>query len=526
MGIRRPAVIIFALFTAGIIASGSIKFSLLMAVVVLMALIILGLKFRRFPRTSSALILAAVFVLGALYAQSYRRTDPVVPLKFRLSSAIGDTVYAQGVIDSTIDRRKIFRTQKTSFALSVKYVKTMFGWRKVDGKVLVNLFSDGVYHYGDHLIVQGKLHYPFEFDKEGKFSYREYLSRKGIALIISAKKTSYVKVLGTGEGNRLYAGIMQLRQTCQSLLARYFSTPETGIMQAMLWGDTSEVPKTIEQLYIRTGTAHILAVSGFNVGIMATVIFLFLGLFPLGRKKQVILTIILLIVYAILAGARPPVVRATIMGIVFLLSYLIERETDGLSSLCVAGFILLVMNPLNIWDVGFQLSFLSVFFIIYFLPDWLKRVPELSWPMIDQAFRWLSQSLILSLTAWIGVAGLIAYYFEIVTPVSVAANLFVVPLSTALVVLGVGFMISAAIFPWLAGCFCLCIKFILNLMIYGIYIFDQMPGAHIFVKDISCWHVIVYYVFIAVLAGVSLLRRSRENSSDPAREQRDHFKSF
>ena len=108
-------------------------------------------------------------------------------------------------------------------------------------------------------------------------------------------------------------------------------------------------------------------------------------------------------------------------------------------------------------------------------------------------------SLVLSITAWLGVAGLIAYYFDIVTPVTILANLVVVPLSAALVVLGVGLVMVGMVFPLLAQCFATCIKFVLNVMIFGIYLFDQFPFAHFYLKNISYWYVIVYYALIVFL---------------------------
>ena len=113
---------------------------------------------------------------------------------------------------------------------------------------------------------------------------------------------------------------------------------------------------------------HILAISGFNVGIVAYVIFLFLKIFPLGRRGHYILTILILIVYAVLTGGQPPVVRATIMAVVFLAGFILEREPESINTLSCAALFILLVNPVNLFDVGFQLSFVSVLAIIVFYP--------------------------------------------------------------------------------------------------------------------------------------------------------------
>ncbi len=506
MQVRRPIMWMVIFFTVGIIVSAFWRFHLPAAAFITGFLFLLSLKLHCRPFAASALVLLAVMLCGYVYAAHYPALE--TGKDKNLSYCLGKDTYLQGTIDSSVDKKKIFRTQKTSFILSVTHVRTAYGWRKTEGRVLINLFRPDPLAYGDHVILGGKLHYPFEFSKDGTFSYRDYLKRKGINFILSAKKSGYLKVLERTKGNPFYAAIIKLRQELKKILFAHLSPPEAAIMQAMLWGDTTEIPKPIEQLYLRTGTAHILAVSGFNVGIMTAVIFLFLRLFPIGRRWQIVLTIVLLLGYAVLAGARPPVVRATIMAVVFLLSFLFERESDGLNSLFIAAFLILLMNPLNIRDVGFQLSFLSVLFILLFLPVWLKNSPPVNWPVVDQVWGWTSQSIALSVAAWLGVAGLIVYYFHIVTPVTVIANLFIVPLSTAIVVLGVGLVAAGVVWPVLAASFGVCIKFILNLMILGIYLFDQIPYSYFYVKDLSYWYVIGYYGCIALIAAWFYLRRS------------------
>ena len=138
-------------------------------------------------------------------------------------------------------------------------------------------------------------------------------------------------------------------------------------MEGFLLGDRYNIPRHINELFQMAGVVHILAISGFNVGIVAYATFLFLKMFPLGRRWHYILTILLLIAYAVLTGGQPPVVRATIMAAVFLAGFILEREPESINTLACAALLILFVNPVNLFDVGFQLSFVSVLAIIVFI---------------------------------------------------------------------------------------------------------------------------------------------------------------
>jgi len=498
MSVQRPIVPMVFFFALGIILASLSKIPLLVSI--LLTLLCLGLSviFRAKVNVATVFALFAVLMLGLIWTQSYT-VLPMDHIKKKRWPFVGNTIYVEGIIISDVTKSQILRTHKTSFVLELKSIRGQVAWPKAKGKILVQIFRDADINYGDIVILEGKLHYPFEFSHRPQFSYRDYLGRKEIYFIVSVKKSGYVKVLATGHGHWWLSKALHVSRQWKGILHHHLSRAEAGIMQAMVLGDTTQIDGAIEQLYLRTGTAHILAVSGFNVGIVTGVIFLFLRLFPIGRKAQLILTMMLLIFYAVLTGAKPPVVRATIMAIVFLFSFILEREIDGLNSLFVAAFLIFLLSPLSLFEIGFQLSFVSVLAIIVFFPYWNRQYFMVFVPLLDKMVDWLKQSFILSLTAWVGVAGLIAYYFDIVTPITILANLVVVPLSATLVVLGLGLVASGMVWPLLAHSFAMCIKFILNVMIWWIYIFDQFPFAHFYLNNIPPWSVVIYYVLIVLL---------------------------
>lgn len=456
---------------------------------------------RKMNALTAALLLLNFLPLGAIYTHSYQvlKSDHIKRTEIFYR---GEIIEAEGVVISDAQKRESFYGKKTTFTLALKRIKGRWDWEEKSGKVLVNIFRDADVDYGDRLRLEGKLHRPFEFSSGKRFSYKEYLSRRGVLFILSVKKIGTVEKIEGAAPRDLRAMSLKTRRHFQKIIQENFSENEAKIMTIMLLGQGPPIPAHIQDLFLNTGTVHVLAISGFNMGIVAAVIFLFLRIVPIDRRWQIVVTVLLLSFYAFLTGGRPPVVRAAIMSTVFLLSYIWERQSDALNSLGLSGFLILLVNPLNIFDVGFQLSIISVVAIIQFSPvvmEIFSRVTESFWS-IDltehKPLQWIAQSLGVSVVAWVGVAGLIAYYFFVVTPVTVLANLLVVPLSSVVVVLGLGLLVIGTVAPFLTFAFAACIKFILALMLHILTVFAKFPGAYIYCQDVSLWQVTVYYAIV------------------------------
>ena len=208
---------------------------------------------------------------------------------------------------------------RTSFELEVKKIWQNERFRKTGGKVLVQIFRPIDLNYGDIIEIQGKLHRPFEFSKESNFSYREYLKRRNIFFVISVKKSTPVKRLGLSGGKFAFKRTaLNIRQDMIGYLDAYLTPSETAMMQAILLGERTQIPNHIRDIFVHTGTAHILAISGLHVGMIALLILLLLNVLRIPRGIQLMITIIFLGGYIVLTGSRPSVVRAATMYIIFL----------------------------------------------------------------------------------------------------------------------------------------------------------------------------------------------------------------
>lgn len=513
MSTRRPLVSIAVFFGSGIFIDCFWHFSFLFLAVLGVSALVNGLFLICYKKWSSVFIAVSLIVLGALCSQNYQH----LPKNhvYHITKYYKKTpVTLEGIVVSDVQKRISFKGKKTIFELEVTRLKSKWGWQKKTGKILVTVFRGADISYGDKLLLTGRLYWPFNFSSDSKFSYRNYLKARRIRLVFNVRKDGEIQVLESGCGNPIQAASINFKNKLSRIFDVNLSGIEAGLMQALILGDRYDIPRYIMDLFVQTGTAHILAISGFNVGIVAALIFLVLRILPIGRKAQYIITILLLIGYAFLTGLKPPVVRATIMAVVFLASFLIEREVEPLNSLALAALIILIGNPLNLFDIGFQLSFISVLAIVLYYAFVLSKILRWSKWLSRQPFLFLTQSLVVSLVAWLGVAGLIAYYFQIVTPVTILANLVVIPLISLITALGLGLLAVAAM-PWCPLAFAACIKLLLNITVGFIYLFNQLPGSYIRFLNVSLWQVVVYYCIIAFLTVFwSLIRLTKKFKYD------------
>lgn len=495
---HRPFVFIVIFYGAGILtghytyASHGYLFPATAFVILLSCVL-----FKR-PKFSTYCIFLTLFFLGmgSISHARYLARDDITRVPYYKAQSLK----LRGAIYSDIEIHRIGFMDKTSFTLEVLSVETFGKRQKKSGRVLVNIFrKEENLNYGDEIILEGKLHRAYNFASTGHFSYQDYLENHGVRRILSVKKNTPIDILGHERGHYFLSLLLKWRKFFKNILKDHLTKNEAAIMQGFLLGDRSYIPKHIKELFVHTGTAHILAISGMNVGFVAAMMFLFLKMTPLARKMQFILIIVFLVFYAVLTGAMPSVVRATIMAVILLLSYIMDEEADSINTLCCAAFLILIVNPLNLFDVGFQLSFACVMAIFIIYPFGMKLLEPFFSRYRSFGVRFIFQSSIISLAAWVGVAGLIVYYFEMVTPVTILANLFVVPLSSFIIYLGFGLLAVAGLFPYGAYIFAYLIKLTLNVMVGLVFLFDKLPFAYFYVRDVSMKSVMIYYLAVILI---------------------------
>jgi competence protein ComEC len=304
----------------------------------------------------------------------------------------------------------------------------------VAGQVVVRTSIDTIWNYGDLIQLTGRLATPSD---EADFSYRDYLTRRSIGSSLYYPKL----VVVTREGGiSVMRWIFSLRDRGLTVLAKLYPMPESALLSGILLGVDSGIPEDIQNAFRATGTTHIIAISGFNISILAALLSsIFYRLF--GARKGALATVITLVFYVILTGASPSVIRAAIMGSLGLFASLVGRRQTGLNSLAMVAAAMCVVNPYLPWDVSFQLSFLSTLGLILFaepMVAWLngcfaRLLPARS---LEHVAEKIGEYCLFTLAALITTFPVMAFHFHAFSWSSLITNPLVLPAQPAVMILG------------------------------------------------------------------------------------------
>jgi len=428
-------------------------------------------------------------------------------------------VEIQGMVTEQPDVRDRF----CLLTLAAEEVSVGGEYRQVSGKVLIRLPRYPVYDYGDVLRVSGGLETPPELED---FDYAGYLADRGIHSIMYYPG---VEILDRGQGSKPLQWMHSVRQRLSDSLARALPEPQASLAQGILLGMRDNVPESLNRAFSRTGTAHLLAISGLHVGIIVAML-LSLGIIVFGRQRYIYIWVALVIVwlYVLLIGVRPPIVRAAIMGSLFLLSDLFGRQRSAIIALAFAAAVMAGIQPNLLWSASFQLSFAAMAGLVLLLP----RLQAWGRSAVTRLFRErpalvapgtaITDVLSASVAAIAAVWPIIAYSFGIVSLVGLPATFFALPalpfiiVTSALIAFaGLFSLLLAQVLGWLAWPF-------LTYLVAVVRGFDALPHSSLEVTGMSPWHVWGYY---AILAGVVALVNHRQRLAEVFSRMTSHMKN-
>jgi competence protein ComEC len=316
-------------------------------------------------------------------------------------------------------------------------------------------------NYGDLITLTGKIQLPPEQRNPGEFNYGNYLKLHNFDAIITSFGYENINLISRTEPNFFYSRlIFPLKQYCIFVVDSLVGSREGEYLKGLLIGERTNIPKKLREDFINAGVAHIIAVSGLNVAYVAILIWFILLLVPIDYKYKIFITILALIFYMFLTGNTPSIIRAVIMGSVFLLAKVFQRKTITYNIVAFAALIIILFDPKQLFDAGFILSFSAILSIIIIVSVFEKWLNKIKWYKNDEEQSFLNNLLkgvILliagTLAAQLGTLAITAMMFKKISVISIFANLFAIPLAN--ISLAVGFiMIVASVFSfWLATVF-------------------------------------------------------------------------
>jgi len=341
----------------------------------------------------------------------------------------------------------------------------------VSGRVLININLYPPYQYGDLLEINCALKKP---GKINEFAYDRYLALSRIYAYCSYPK---IKLLSQNQGKFALNEIYQIKQDLIEKISFNLAEPQASLFAAIILGSRRGIPAILNDKFNLTGTTHLIAISGLNITIIAAILMSICLNLYLSRKKSFWLISIFLIFYLIIIGFPASAVRAGMMGWLAILAIYFGRLNRLTNALILAGALMILINPLILRDdVGFQLSFLAVLGMVYFLPFFKKFFKT-------NIFNWVvKEAMAVTLAAQAATLPLLIYHFGRVSIVAPLTNLLIVSALPFLTVYGFIVLFSNLIFPNLPAYFFWPIWLMLTYIVKVIEIFAALPFASVLLK--------------------------------------------
>lgn len=444
----------------------SLKLSLSLIIFVVAFAAILFLLIGYLEKNKSLFWLAGfapLVIFGAVFASSYDAYQIE-----RANIIFNKRINFSGVV---IDYPERGDTQRLVVALERPYA----------GRILVTLPAYPEFDYGDLIDFEGAIKSP------KPESYADYLKKERIFGVVSSPKA---ELISRGHGSNLKAQLFELKEGIISNFQRILSQEKAAFLAGITLGERAEFSKELKEAMKRSGTTHLVALSGYNISIIAWTVASLLGSF-LSRRWSFILSIFVIIGFVLMTGAEASVVRAAIMGTILLVAKQVGRVYSLRNAIIIAAFLMVLANPRVLrFDVGFQLSFLALFGIAYLAPA-IQRFFK-----FDRSLELSSLKGIFleTLSAQLAVAPLLILYFGNFSLVALLTNVLIlslIPLTMAL-----GFIIGAV------GFISFSISFVLGwflnpLLIYELFVIKLFGSFTIFnIDSISIAFTIIYYIML------------------------------
>ena len=468
-----------------------------------------------FPLRSMSLIAAAIIlaicILVALCWPKLALTYLIVAVGFflvhtfattntagqQLVKKLGERPRVVTAVGSVVTEPKIASSGFATFLFKLSSIE--FEGKSEPTRAVWQVRWKGAPMFGDELRLFGTAEPIPPPRNPGEFDMRAYLARRDVRRTLFVRYPEDGTLIRHGGGNPVLRAAQASRTWMQNALSRGLDDAPAvkSFINGIVLGIRHDTSEDIEEPFQQTGTIHLFAVAGLHVGIVAGLLWVIATIARLPRKRAAAFIIPSLFFYAAVTGLHIPALRAAVMASILVGSYFFERKAFLPNSLAAAAFFILCWNTNELFSTGFQLSFAVVgaivlladpFFRFFqrraapdpFLPQSLVSGPR-RW--LHSSYEWLCGGASVSLAAWIGSLPFILWYFHLVTPISLLANLVVVPIAFFVLAVALLSLITTPLLPWVALVFNNANWTLATLVISIVHLFAQIPGGHFYVGE-------------------------------------------
>lgn len=398
----------------------------------------------------------------------------------------------------------------------------------VSGNIRLAVPEPITFQYGDFIRFHSTLKSIHNFNNPGGFDYEHYLNLQGIYATGFVADSSGIVLLRQNSASPIRSKLESFRLYLKKIIYNNAASPQREIIEAMTLGNQNAIPSDVRDNFNKTGTSHILAISGLHIGMVAATAFFFVLLILKSSqymmlrfniiKLAAIAAFFMVLTYAFIAGMGVTVLRSTLMALIFLMALISGKQKDLYNTLALAGLIILVLSPEALFDISFQLSFMAVLAMIYIVPRFSDLsfsqhaiLPSWGQPII----RHIYLAIIVCCAATIGTLPLIMYYFNRVSSVTIIANLISVPLlGTVALAISMFFILSAFFSPLIAGYFIKLASLLVQISVDIINKLAALSWSSFNTPKPNLIEIAVFYLFIILVIQFIDARKKRTTPNE------------
>ena len=416
-----------------------------------------------------------------------------------ISHSAGETVRVMGTItDTPRIRTDVDGTRHIRYTVAAESIVQGKTEEPISGKLYVYMRSEGTEEaylgqIGDRIAAEGKVRRPQSYQNPGQLDTRFLLRVDGITATLFAQKgdMSIAQNEAPSYAQSFMRWAANVRTHYLDRMTEVMPRTDAAAIFAMLFGGYEGIRPELLEAFTVTGIVHILSVSGSHISLLAAVI-AWLALFlRLPRALSAAAVILAIIVYVILAGLVPPAVRSGIMGAVAFLGLILGRERDGQYLLVLTGLLMLLVSPLLVFHISFQLSFLATAGLLFLAPLLLEKMERLP--------RLIAASLSLTIGAQLTTLPILAWHFNQISISALLSNLIVVPIVDIIIILGLGGGIAAFLIPVLGKIIFAFDSLLLGTAFELTQLLAALPLSQIWLPSMGVCSALCYYLLLSLL---------------------------
>ena len=495
---KRVLLLLLTLFSIGILFGIYTRLDLIYINALVFILIgISSIMYLR-GRKVFCLIYLIIFLCGVIAPQ-----NRINKIKSPVEDILGKNIEITGQISGDVKHTKGY----SSYTLLVDKVE-------VYGNVYNRPFKIKIIDYKnkkDYIIpfnsvkIGGRIENSNQYINTGLIDYERYLLIRGISGTMAADLDFNIKSYKDSK-RPIPHKIYNSKINIEKILSKYTYGKTYEMLKGVTLGDVSNMDREDYKAFQDIGIVHIFAVSGYNIWLIYSILQIIFSFLKVKAKIKFIIIICILGIYTILVGGSPSIVRAFVMMLLIVLGKVLKREADPLTSLSLAGIIILMANPLRILDIGFQLSFICVLAIILIYPKMNIYFNKINIHLPKK----IRDSIILNISIQVGILPLLLYYFNSFSILSILSNLVIVPMVSLFTVIGMAIPILA--FTFEGGAFLLgeIANYIGNIILKITYFIDGIPYSNLNVVSPSILGIIVYYIYLALILNIVAIKNKQQ----------------